>query len=82
MRDIMTLKNNKWLATHMRQHSINPNERTQGMYVPDNGRIDDMPVEYLKRNLCHKAQGNAQACMECETPCMIGKALKKAVTTP
>lgn len=82
MRDPGTIKRNKYLATHMRQPDITPGFRTAELYVPNKGSIDNMPIEYIKRNLCHKAQGDVEACRRCPAPCMIGKALQKAVTTP
>lgn len=79
MRDIMTDKRNKWLQGAMRQCELEPHMRTEELYVPKDKTLADMDVSYLKRQLCHAAQGDMCICNGCPAPCVVGKLLRKAV---
>lgn len=70
---------NTYLAQAMKQPDITPQHRTEELCIPKDKALPDMDAVWLKRNLCHAAQGNVNNCRECPAPCMIGKALQRSV---
>lgn len=75
MKDIMSIKKNKWLAQNMKQHDILPSYRTEGLYVPARKTMADMDDAYLRKQLCHKAGQNMDSCAECAGKCMAARLL-------
>lgn len=80
MRDALRQRMNDYLA-HIPAAEFSPSDRTEELYVPNRKTIADMDAGWLKRNLCHAAQGNVNNCRECPAPCMIGKALQRSVVS-
>ena len=79
MRDRLMQRQRDYLGRSMKQCDLNPTVRTAGMYIPKDKQLADMGVEYLRKNLCHAAQGDIGKCRTCPAPCMIGKALQRSV---
>lgn len=78
MRDAMRQKMNDYLS-HIPAAEFSPSDRKEELYVPSRKTVADMDATWLKRNLCHAAQGNIESCRACPAPCMIGKALERSV---
>lgn len=70
---------NDYTARNMKQAYLNPHIKTEELYVPKDKTLADMDVSYLKRQLCHAAQGDMCICNACPAPCVVGKLLRKAV---
>lgn len=79
MRDTTQRRQRDYLARSMKQCDLNTSMKTDGMYVPKDKTFEDMPADFLRRNLCHKAQGDLCICVGCEHPCAVGKILRRAV---